>query len=97
MVKDPRDDTELVVVTSVSVLLNVVFGVIDRLIESKTVSRAEILQLLEELKSESPSYEKGEELAIELLDGARYRIDGGYEKPSVAKRADVVPKAARAA
>jgi hypothetical protein len=68
------DETELVVVTSLSVLLNVVFGVIDLLIERKNIPRADVVELLRELKSEAKSHGRGEEMAIELLDGALYRL-----------------------
>lgn len=84
MDKDPADDTELVVVTSLGVLLNVTFGVIDLLIENKNISRTEMVGLLRQLRSEAPTYGQGEEMAVELIDGALYRLaeTGSARKPA---------------
>jgi hypothetical protein len=97
MGKNPADDPELVVVTSLGVLLNVVFGVIDLLIQSKSIARADVIKLLHELRSETRSYEEGEEMAIELLDGALYRVDNNPPVASGAESGEEAPKAARAA
>ena len=90
------DETELVVVTSLSVLLNVVFGVIDLLVERKNIPRTEVIKLLQELRSEAKSYDEGEEMAIELLDGALYRV-ARTSYPIAAEGGGSVPKAAQAA
>jgi hypothetical protein len=90
------DEAELVVVTSVSVLLNVLFGVIDLLIERKNIPRADIVELLRELKRDAKAYEQGQDMAIELLDGALYRV-ARENYPAVADIAVSEANAARAA
>jgi hypothetical protein len=90
------DETELVVVTSLSVLLNVMFGVIELLIDRKNIPRSEIVELLQQLRSEAKSYEQGEEMAIELLDGALYRV-AKTTSPIAAGGSGSAPKAAQAA
>ena len=96
MATNASDETELVVVTSVGVLLNVMFGVIDLLIERKNIPRADIVELLRELKRDAKAYEKGQEMAIELLDGALYRV-AREDYPAAADIDASKPKAARAA
>jgi hypothetical protein len=84
-------DTERVVVTSFSFLLNVLFGTIELLIKSKNVSRPEIIKLLETLRGEAAACAEDEAMALELIDGALYRLDPNYHLASAA------PKAAKAA
>jgi hypothetical protein len=96
MNENPTDEPHLVVENGLSFLLNVVFGVIDVLIKRESISRREIVALLQELRDRADSYSAdSREMTLELIDGALYRLNGSPVGPRPKGR--VVPKGARAA
>jgi hypothetical protein len=98
MANSAADDPQLVVETSLSFLLNVVFGVLDVLIKRDSVSRREIVALLHGLRDEAESYPAdSREMALELIDGALYRVNASPapQRPKGSKRA--TPNSTRAA
>jgi len=56
MNENPADDPHLVVENGLSFLLNVVFGVVDVLIKRESISRREIVAILQELRDSADSY-----------------------------------------
>jgi hypothetical protein len=98
MAKSAADDQQLVVETSLSFLLNVVFGVLDVLIKRDRVSRREIVALLHELRDEAESHPvDSRDMTIELIDGALYRINASPTAPRPRGSKRAAPNSTRAA
>jgi hypothetical protein len=96
MNENPADDSHFVVENGLSFLLNVVFGVIDVLIKRNSISRREVVVVLQDLRDGAGSYPSdSRDMTLELIDGALYRLNNGPRgrRP----RGRVAPKRARAA
>jgi hypothetical protein len=98
MASSAADDPQLVVETSLSFLLNVVFGVLDVLIKRDRVSRREIVALLLELRNEAESYPvDSRDMALELIDGALYRVNASPAPPRPKGSKRAAPNSTRTA
>jgi hypothetical protein len=96
MNENPADDPHFVVENGLSFLLNVVFGVIDVLIRRESISRREIVALLQDLRERADSYSPdSRDVTLELIDGALYRLNNSPIGPRPKGR--VVAKDVRAA
>jgi hypothetical protein len=98
MANSAADDPHLVVETSLSFLLNVVFGVLDVLIKRDSVSWREIVALLHDLRDEAESYPaNSRDMAFELIDGALYRVNASLAAPRPKGSKRAAPNSTRGA
>jgi hypothetical protein len=98
MSANPADDPHLVVENGLSFLLNVVFGVVDVLIKRESISRREIVALLQELRDSAESYSAdSRDMTLELIDGALYRLNNRPVQPPPGRQELAGPNKARAA
>lgn len=76
MNENAADDPHLVVENGLSFLLNVVFGVVEALIKRESLSRREIVAILQELRDSADTYSPdSRDMTLELIDSALYRLN----------------------